>query len=77
MYFANSRVLLTIFLLSAVPYYPGGSMYARNPPMPQEVVSLLKCFTVRGLVLQLIAYSYMLYMLQMHQQLDFGIEDLH
>ena len=28
-------------LLLAVPYYPGGSLYARNPPVQKEVSLLL------------------------------------
>ena len=30
-------------MLLAVPYYPGGSLYARNPPVPKEV-SPFCCF---------------------------------
>ena len=38
-------------MLLAVPYYPGGSLYARNPPVQKEV-SLLNTYVDKCVPLQ-------------------------
>ena len=63
----NSRVFAyhvrTCTALLAVPYYPGGSLYARNPPVQPEVsasrlFACLSCFVcLSHMVLVLLTYT--------------------
>ena len=65
-------------LCLAVPYYPGGSLYARNPPMPAEVcICTQHALIIAMLQLQTLSFQIIdcLWHMQLHQQLDFGRED--
>ena len=68
--------LLLTSVSPVVPYYPGGSLFERNPPMPKVCMSLTKLFkawataTFHG-VLQVDLC------VQMQQHLDFGREGYH